>query len=361
MGEDGHPLRGKRVAFVGRLRLCGRESAARLVTDAGGRVVGRGARADLWVLGAGTKARAGAGRALSESRFLALLAGAGEVGAGELGTLFPAATVGTLYPRLTWARRRALAGRHLVHPVALPAGSAYRFDDLLVLKAVDELLAAGFSFSDAVKRVEPRVRGQLDFGFPKPAGRPRPMRVELERAPESADSWFDIGFVADRDRQSFPTAIAAYERALAIDPDHVPSLINLGNIHYEVGEFARAREIYARACAVDADNPRTHFNLGNACDETGDLLGAARAYRRALALWPEYADAHFNLALVAEKLASRGIARHHWRRFLELEPESEWASAARARLAEMAESDANSGPGSSAPLRRGDRVPTETG
>ena len=106
----------------------------------------------------------------------------------------------------------------------------------------------------------------------------------------------------------------------------------LGNIYYELGEFARAREMYARATSLDSENPRTHFNLGNACDEIGDLLGAARAYRRAIALWPGYADAHFNLALVAEKLSSWSLARKHWERFLDLEPGSEWAAVARSHL-----------------------------
>ena len=350
--EEGYsPLAGKRVGFVGRLLSCDRRAAHELVRSVGGRVARRGGRLDYVVLGAGAERRSGrmpaarTAATLSEVQFLALVGNTRRLAQGAAGDavtepgldgLIAATAAARLYPRVTWSRRQSLARRGLVRPIALSNGLAYRFRDLRVLREVDELLSAGLSLKQTIHRVAPRVRGQLAFRFPRAGLTPRPRRVEVRLEPDSADAWFDIGFFADRDRSSYPTAIAAYERALKIDPDHVPALINLGNIYYELGDYPRARSIYARATAVDVDNPRTHFNLGNACDEMGDLLGAARAYRRALALWPTYSDAHFNFALVAEKLGSHAIARKHWQRFLELEPESEWAAVARSHLGEPA-------------------------
>lgn len=336
------PLSGKRVGFAGRLLSCDRRLAHQLVLGAGGRVA-RGRTLDYLVLGNGGRSSVdGAGRTLTEAQFLNLVCAAGSsevprdapAGAPELSDLVPARHAARLYPRVTWARRRSLARQGLLKPVALANGVGYRFGDLRVLRQVDEMLAAGLSLAQAVHRLAPRLKGQLEFRFPMAAIKPKPRRIELKPDPESADAWFDVGFWADRDRSSYPTAIAAYQRALKIDPAHVPSLINLGNIFYELGEFTRAREMYARATTLDSENPRTHFNLGNACDEIGDLLGAARAYRCAIGLWPGYADAHFNLALVAEKLGSWALARRHWERFLELEPGSEWAAVARSHLAD---------------------------
>jgi tetratricopeptide (TPR) repeat protein len=331
------PLAGKRIGFTGRLLSCDRRLARELVRNAGGRV-GRGRTLDFLVLGNGGRATGSAAqRTLTEAQFLNLVCASASdplPEPPELNDLVPARHAARLYPRVTWARRQSLARRGLLNPVALANGVGYRFADLRMLRQVDELLGAGLTLGQVVNRLAPRVKGQLEFRFPMAAIKPKPRRMEVRPDAESADAWFDVGFWADRDRSSYPTAIAAYQRALKIDPAHVPSLINLGNIYYELGEFTRAREMYARATVLDAENPRTHFNLGNACDEIGDLLGATRAYRRAIALWPGYADAHFNLALVAEKLSSWVLARRHWERFLELEPGSEWAAVARSHLAD---------------------------
>jgi tetratricopeptide (TPR) repeat protein len=328
-------LAGKRVAFAGRLLSCDRSLAGRLVLRAGGRVARGGSGIDLLVLGNGAdRARRGADRTLTEAEFLDLV-GHFPPAVGdplEIRDLVAADQASRLYPRVTWARRRSLARRGLLHPVNLANGVGYRFRDLRVIREVDELLAAGLTLHQAAVQLGPRLRGQLEFRFPMVSVRPRPRRIDLREEPESAEAWFDVGFCADRDRSSFPTAIAAYERALGIDEKHVPSLINLGNVYYELGQFQQARDRYARACALDAENPRTHFNLANACDEMGDLLGALRSYRHSLRLWPGYADAHFNLALVAEKLSAWALACRHWRKFLELEAGGEWVAVARSHL-----------------------------
>jgi Tfp pilus assembly protein PilF len=327
-------LAGKRVGFIGRMLICDQKQARRLVRRAGGRMVARGA--DVLVVGGGrSRARSDAERTITESQFLELVGhavkGMNPVG---LDDLVPSVHAARLYPRVTWHRRRTLESRGLLEPAHLPNGTGYRFRDLRVLREVDELLAAGLSMTQVVSRLAPVNDGQYEFRFPAESVRPRPKRIDLRLERESADAWFDVGFCADRDRSSFPTAIAAYKRALEIDAVHVPSLINLGNVYYEMSHFDLAREVYGRACGVDPENPRTHFNLGNACDELGDLLGAMRAYRAALVIWPGYADASFNLALVAEKLSSWHLARQHWQRFLDLEPSSEWAAVARSHLAD---------------------------
>lgn len=357
-GVDETPptLVGKRVGFAGRLLSFDRRVAGRLVRNAGGRVA-RGDGVDVVVVGDGARAPSSPGaRTLTESQFLHLvrqsLVHESATVADGIEQLVPSAEAMRLYPRLTWARRRSLARNGLVHPVALANGMGYRFADLRVFRAIDELLASGLTLTQAMQRLSPRLQGQLEFRFPRARFAPRPRRADLSGPPCTAEAWFDVGACADRDRATFPTAIAAYQRALEIDPDHVPSLINLGNVHYETGEFEIARRLYARAASRDMENPRTHFNLGNACDELGDLLGALRAYRRAIALWPGYADAHFNVALVAEKLESWSLARRHWQRFLDLEPRSEWAAVARSHLEdataksrEAASSGAGSGEG----------------
>jgi tetratricopeptide (TPR) repeat protein len=342
-GQSRALIRGRSVAFAGRLLSLDRNAARRLVVEAGG-VMATPARADYLVLGVGVRAPSvRRAKTIDEGHFLSLLGShardRGLPTRERLRDVVAASHAARLYPRLTWQRRERLARHGLLDPIRLANGVGYRFADLRVLREFDEMLAAGITFSQALARVLPRAEGQLELRFPMADVKPRPKRIDLTMEEESADAWFDVGFCADRDRSGFPTAISAYRKALDLDPDHVPSLINLGNVYYELGRFDEARDVYTRATIADCSNPRTHFNLGNACDETGDLLGAMRAYRCALTLWPGYADAHFNLALVAEKFSSWGLARKHWRRFLELEPRSEWAAVARSHLEDARSKD----------------------
>jgi tetratricopeptide (TPR) repeat protein len=330
-------LSGKRVGFVGRLLTCDQKEARRLVRRSGGIAVEKDPEV-LVVAGGSQRDPQSEALVFSEKQFLecvgqALKGAAPEPPAG-LEDLLPSGQAARLYPRVTWQRRRTLEARGLLQPVRLPNGAGYRFKDLRVLRLVDKYLAVGLRMPQIITRLAPASDGQFTLRFPKEDVRPRPKRIDLRLDQDSADAWFDVGFCADRDRSSFPTAIAAYKRALEIDSEHVPSLINLGNVYYEMSHFDLAQDAYGRACAIDPTNPRTHFNLGNASDELGNLLGAMRAYRAALALWSGYADTHFNLALVAEKMSSWVLAQQHWQSFLELEPGSEWAAVARSHLSD---------------------------
>ena len=57
-------------------------------------------------------------------------------------------------------------------------------------------------------------------------------------------------------------AAAAY-RALVIDPDLVPAIVNLANIHYARDEMIEAQALYERAIGLDPDCFEAYFNLGN--------------------------------------------------------------------------------------------------
>src|SRR5262245_39133631 len=74
-----------------------------------------------------------------------------------------------------------------------------------------------------------------------------------ERFAESAKVWFHVGVVAEL-RQDRAGAIAAYERALRQDGDHLGSLLNLANLLAgDPGTAPRARELWRRAL----DGPRS--------------------------------------------------------------------------------------------------------
>lgn len=159
--------------------------------------------------------------------------------------------------------------------------------------------------------------------------------------PTTAYGWFMRGCQLDVDGDRAEDAIAAYSRAIELDPGLAAAQTNLGNVHYRRGERERARSCYEQACAVEPEQPQAHYNLANLYEEEGDLEMAIAEYRRALAADPEFVDAHFNLAMTLEALGSRRQACAHWRKFVAAVEErgggeeSEWLAIAHERIAEL--------------------------
>jgi len=133
----------------------------------------------------------------------------------------------------------------------------------------------------------------------------------------------------DGDDRKMEEAAAAYRKALVIDPDLVPAIVNLANIHYARDELIEAQALYERAITLDPDCFEAHFNLGNIHHDLGRYDSALMRYREAVALSPGYADAHFYLAVTLEKTGHSPEAKPHWRTYQELAPDGEWIELAR--------------------------------
>jgi len=100
-------------------------------------------------------------------------------------------------------------------------------------------------------------------------------------------------------------AMAAFREALALVPDHVGALNNLGVLLKTLNRFAPAVAHYRRALALRPDDVGLLTNLGNALRGLGRFDEAEAVLRRALALNPNSVDAINNLALVHK-------AAHRW-------------------------------------------------
>ena len=150
----------------------------------------------------------------------------------------------------------------------------------------------------------------------------------------------------DGDERKMEDAAAAYRRALVIDPDLVPAIVNLANIHYAQDELIEAQALYERAIGLDPDCFEAHFNLGNIHHDLGRYDEALVCYRDAVALNPGYPDAHFYLAVTLEKTGHSPEAKPHWRTYQELAPDGEWIELARefsSRRLKIADADCDHG------------------
>ncbi len=187
--------------------------------------------------------------------------------------------------------------------------------------------------------LEPEGQLVLDFQGVAPALAPLG-RAVVATAPADAEQpcsaleWFERGCVLDSDPATYAEAVTAYERAIEADPEFADAHCNLGTVHYNQGQRARARVCYERVLALVPGHVEANFNLGNLLEEEGRHEAALRHYKAAMRTDPLYPDVQLNLALLYEKLGLRRRSREHWRRYLQLDPKGRWAETARKRLAE---------------------------
>ena len=259
---------------------------------------------------------------------------------------FTAREILARHPNLTDDHLRYLRKWGLIHPVSRSgAAAAYTFADLGTIRQVSAALTSERSFRAVVRALLAERHGQLALDFqgdttpakvirltPRPPREAEPDRAAAPTSPAAAraeELFLDASAMDNGDPETLDAAATRYRQALAADPDLVPALINLGNVHYTRGQMVEAQALYERAVGLAPEYFEAHFNLGNVLHDIGRLEDACLSYRDALAVNPRCAEAHFYLAVTLEKLGRSGEARAHWRAYQELAPEGEWADLAR--------------------------------
>jgi tetratricopeptide (TPR) repeat protein len=267
--------------------------------------------------------------------------------------------VRSLYPGITENHLRYLEKWGLLrHQSNVPREMRqYTFPDLQAIKQVAAELERGTPLKLILRALAAERQGQLQLDFQDAitsSDAPRAKVVALDQhrarrealaaeriAPEASHFPFDPQsalaaryFVEgsrldDGDEQNMEEAAAAYRKALIIDPDLVPAIVNLANIHYARDELIEAQALYERAIGLEADCFEAHFNLGNILHDLGRFDRALLCYRHAVALNPAYPDAHFYLAVTLEKTGHSPEARPHWKAYTELAPDGEWVELAK--------------------------------
>ena len=75
----------------------------------------------------------------------------------------------------------------------------------------------------------------------------RPILLEqAEKLQPDAMSWFQLG-VANSSSGRSPDAIAAYEKAIELDPEYDIAMFNLGGVHWNDGNIIAAKQVWRRA------------------------------------------------------------------------------------------------------------------
>lgn len=99
-------------------------------------------------------------------------------------------------------------------------------------------------------------------------------------------------------------ALAAYRRAVEIDPQNRKAWNNLGSAFWRAGRFEEAIDAHHQALRIDPNDAAAYADLGGVYTAMGQLDRAVEVLETAIQLNPELAFAHSNLA-VAHALAAR--------------------------------------------------------
>ncbi len=275
-----------------------------------------------------------------------------EVGVPDVETLrsqyYIARDLRGMYPVIREDHLRYLEKWGLIRPVAR---RYYSFVDLHVIKHAAAELERGASLNAVLRALTADRQGQLAFDFQPTRAEKQPARVvSLPSQPAREPTLFPSGrseqIVAanyalaakcaldgaqldDGEERDLTAAATAYRRSLMFDPQLVPAIVNLANIHYECDELVEAEALYEKAVRTDPECFEGYFNLGNIHHDLNRYEEASSAYRDALALNPGYPEAHFYLAVTLEKLGRSAEARPHWKQYRELAPEGEFVELAR--------------------------------
>ena len=84
----------------------------------------------------------------------------------------------------------------------------------------------------------------------------------VKQDPKDADAWNYIGF-SDRMLGRFPESLVAYQRALAINPNHIGANEYLGELYIQTGETDKARRQLARLDQLCGQNCEEYKELAS--------------------------------------------------------------------------------------------------
>jgi predicted CXXCH cytochrome family protein len=200
------------------------------------------------------------------------------------------------------------------------------------LQLGDTLRTAG-KFQEAVAAYEEAVRREPESTFalerlalclPLVNQAPRAeslLRQVLQRRPGAAPTWVQLGLV-ELQQGKTADAIAAFEKAIQLDPD-LPDAYNLaGAVWLETGESSRAEAALRNAIRLQPNYAQAHNNLGNLLSESGRFEEAKYHFEAALRIKEDYTGARYNYALALTRVRRVDEAQAQLEALLRTDPRS---------------------------------------
>ena len=135
----------------------------------------------------------------------------------------------------------------------------------------------------------------------------------------SASEYYNYGLEHIK-KGGFDEAIAAWERALELEPTMTNAYEKLAKAYYTQGKFTKAGEIYRKELTLKPDDPMIYFSLGVVYRMNEQFEDAVKMQTQALSLNPKLASAYNELGLTycKQKRLDEAVTAH--KTALELDP-----------------------------------------
>jgi tetratricopeptide (TPR) repeat protein len=145
----------------------------------------------------------------------------------------------------------------------------------LILVSMSAVMAAGSSSRSRPPAASPAQPTPYELGVNAvKAGDYAHALPQLQKVvqtdPRNADAWNYIGF-SHRHLKQFDQSLAAYQKALGINPDHRGANEYLGELYLQMGDLGKARDRLAKLGGL----------CPSGCEELDDLKKAVKAYESA--------------------------------------------------------------------------------
>ena len=137
--------------------------------------------------------------------------------------------------------------------------------------------------------------------------------------PENLTGLVNLGMVEYRLKHQ-EEAERLLKKAVRIKPEAAFAWVSLGIVYYGEGKNDAALAALAQAAVLEPKNPKVHNYLGVTIGRKGWNTGAELELGKAIELAPDYAEAHFNLAIYYLQRSTPAVelARRHYQKALDL-------------------------------------------
>lgn len=116
------------------------------------------------------------------------------------------------------------------------------------------------------------------------------------------------------DEQKFEKSLIAFNKALALDPNHPDILSHRGVLYLHMNQKKKCLDDLELSLSLDKDYGFRYAALAYATDYFGDLDKAIELYEKAVQVDPEDAISHNNLGLLMEKRGYQKKAKENFER-----------------------------------------------
>lgn len=120
-------------------------------------------------------------------------------------------------------------------------------------------------------------------------------------APQDVSAWKKLAQAQFRasqlDASYRSAALSSFKHVLELAPNDSEALRGVGNVYYDLEEFAKAKEYYEKYLALNPDDASVRTDLGTMYLYSNDSDRAITEYRTVIAKKPDFFQAYFNLGV----------------------------------------------------------------